>query len=299
MASAKANGITVEYESIGETAAPTILLIMGLGMQLTGWPDPFCASLAQRGFRVIRFDNRDIGLSSHFDRLGVPNLPWAMLKARLGLRVRSAYSLDDMASDTEGLMQSLAIGSAHVVGASMGGMIAQKVAARFPARVRSLTSIMSTSGARGLPAATREAQRALFGRPRDPRNLESVVDHYVGPFNVIASPGFPTDRDELRARLETSVRRSFHPQGVARQLLAVIEAGDRSADLRAIRAPTLVIHGDRDPLVPLEGGRDTAAKVPGAKLSIVPGMGHDMAAWPVLADLIVAHCTAAAGNPGD
>jgi pimeloyl-ACP methyl ester carboxylesterase len=267
-------------------------------MQLTGWPDPFCASLAQRGFRVIRFDNRDIGLSSHFDRLGVPNLAWSILKARLGLRARSGYSLDDMASDTEGLMQALAIGSAHVVGASMGGMIAQKVAARFPVRVRSLTSIMSTSGARGVPGATREAQLAMLGKPRNPRDLNSVVDHTVKLFNVIGSPGFPTDRGELRARLEKSVQRSYHPQGVARQLLAIIDAGDRSADLRAIRAPTLVIHGDSDPLVPLEGGRDTAAKVPGAKLSIVPGMGHDMAAWPLLADLIVAHCKAAAGTPG-
>ena len=298
MASARANGITIEYESFGDPAAPAILLVMGLGMQLTGWPDPFCAALAGRGFRVIRFDNRDIGLSSHFDRLGVPNLGWAFLKARLGLRVRAGYSLGDMAADTEGLMQALAIGSAHVVGASMGGMIAQKLAARFPARVRSLTSIMSTSGARGLPGATREAQLALLGRPRDPRNPQSVVDHYVKLFNVIASPGFPTDQHELRARLEKSVRRSYHPQGVARQLLAVIEAGDRSADLRAIRAPTLVIHGDRDPLVPSEGGRDTAAKVSGAKLSIVPGMGHDMAAWPVLADLIVSNCSAVAGNPG-
>jgi len=289
MASIAANGIRIEYESFGSSGAPSIVLVMGLGMQLTGWPDPFCQKLAGEGFRVLRFDNRDIGLSTHFDDRGVPNMLWQFLKARIGLRVRSAYDLNDMATDTAGLMDALGLRQAHVVGASMGGMIAQQLAARYPARVQSLVSIMSTTGDRRLPPATREAQRALFSKPRKPRDPGSVVDHYVRLFNVISSPGFPTDPAELRARMERSVARSYHPQGVARQLIAVLASGDRSKDLATIRAPTLVLHGDRDPLVPLAGGKDTAAKIPGARLRIIAGMGHDMAAWPILADEIVAH----------
>lgn len=289
MPSIMANGIRIEYESFGSTDAPAILLVMGLGMQLTGWPDPFCQKLAVEGFRVLRFDNRDIGLSTHFDERGVPNMLWQFLKARLGLRVRGTYDLNDMAADMAGLMDALGIRQAHVVGASMGGMIAQQFAALHPARVRSLVSIMSTTGNRRLPPATREAQRALFAKPRDPGDPRSVVDHYVRLFNVIRSPGFPTDQAELRARMERSVTRSYHPQGVARQLVAILASGDRSKDLAAIRAPTLVLHGDRDPLVPLAGGKDTAAKVPGARLRIIEGMGHDMAAWPILAGEIAAH----------
>ena len=291
MPSAAVNGIRLEYETFGDAGAPAILLIMGLGMQLLAWPVPFCEALARHGFRVIRYDNRDIGLSSHFDHLGVPNLIWTILKSRLGLRVASGYSLDDMADDAAGLIDALGIAPAHVVGVSMGGMIAQQLAARFAGRVRSLVSIMSTTGDRRLPPATRAAQRALLGRPRS-SDIEVLIKHYVNLYSVIGSPGFATDPDELRARLEKSLRRSYHPQGVARQMLAIIAAGDRSSDVRAIRAPTLVIHGDRDPLVPVEGGRDTAAKVPGAKLQIVNGMGHDMAAWPVLAAAVVGHAQA-------
>ena len=289
MPSIAANGIRIEYESFGSTEAPAIVLIMGLGMQLTGWPDPFCQKLAEAGFRVIRFDNRDIGLSSHFDDHGVPNILWQFLKARVGLRVRSAYGLNDMAADTTGVMDALGLRQAHVVGASMGGMIAQQLAARHPLRVRSLVSIMSSTGNRRLPPATREAQRALLARPRDPNDPRSVVDHYVRVFTVLASPGFPTDPAELRARMERSVARSYHPQGVARQLVAILASGDRSKDLATIRVPTLVLHGDRDPLVPLAAGQDTAAKIPGARLEIIEGMGHDMAAWPLLADEIAAH----------
>jgi len=291
MPSAAVNGIRLEYETFGDAGAPAILLIMGLGMQLLAWPVPFCEALARHGFRVIRYDNRDIGLSSHFDHLGVPNLIWTILKSRLGLRVASGYSLDDMADDAAGLIDALGIAPAHVVGVSMGGMIAQQLAARFAGRVRSLVSIMSTTGDRRLPPATRAAQRALLGRPRS-SDIEVLIKHYVNLYSVIGSPGFATDPDELRARLEKSLRRSYHPQGVARQMLAIIAAGDRSSDVRAILAPTLVIHGDRDPLVPVEGGRDTAAKVPGAKLQIVNGMGHDMAAWPVLAAAVVGHAQA-------
>jgi pimeloyl-ACP methyl ester carboxylesterase len=292
MPSVRANGIQIEYESFGSADASVIVLVMGLGMQLTGWPDPFCEKLAAAGFRVLRFDNRDIGLTTHFDSHGVPNMVWQFIKARIGLRVRGAYDLNDMAADTVSLLDALKIQTAHVVGASMGGMIAQQVAARHPARVRSLVSIMSTSGDRRLPPATREAQRALFGKPANPRDPRSVVDHYVRVFNVLSSPGFPTEPAELRARLEKSVARSYYPQGVARQLVAILASSDRSKDLASIRTPTLVIHGDCDPLVLPACGEDTAAKIPGAKLKIIKGMGHDMAAWPVLADEIVAHVRA-------
>ena len=292
MSSVRANGIQIEYESFGDGGAPVIVLIMGLGMQLIAWPDPFCEKLAAAGFRVIRFDNRDIGLSTHFDERGVPNMIWAFMKARIGLRVRGPYDLNDMAADTVGLLDVLKIDKAHVVGASMGGMIAQQVSAKYPARVRSLVSIMSSSGDRRLPPATREAQRALFARPANPHDPVSIVDHSVKLWGVIGSPGFPTPPAELRARTQRSVARSYHPQGVARQLVAVLASGDRSSDLRTVRAPTLVIHGDCDPLVRPACGEDTAKKIPGAKLKIIKGMGHDMAAWPVLADEILMHVRA-------
>jgi len=292
MATASANGIRIEYESFGSEIDPAIVLIMGLGMQLIAWPDPFCQKLAAAGFRVVRFDNRDIGLSTHFDDRGVPNMLWTFLKARIGLRVRGPYDLNDMAADTVGLLDALKIGKAHVVGASMGGMIAQQVAANYPERVRSLVSIMSTSGDRRLPQATREAQRALFGRPANPNDRDAIVEQSMKIWGVIGSPGFPTDPAELRARTQRAVTRSYHPQGVARQLVGIVTSGDRSKDLAKIRVPTLVIHGDCDPLVRPACGEDTAKKIPGAKLSIVKGMGHDMAAWPVLADQILAHVRA-------
>ena len=292
MSSVRANGIQIEYESFGSESDPVIVLVMGLGMQLIAWPDPFCQKLAAAGFRVVRFDNRDIGLSTYFDDRGVPNMAWQFIKARIGLRVRNAYDLNDMAADTIGLMDALQIRDAHVVGASMGGMIAQQVAAKYPERVRSLVSIMSTSGDRRLPPATREAQRALFARPANPHDPSSVVEHSMKIWGVIGSPGFPTAPDELRARTQRSVARSYHPQGVARQLVGILASGDRSGDLATIRKPTLVLHGDCDPLVRPACGEDTAKKIPGAKLKIIKGMGHDMAAWPILADEILAHARA-------
>ena len=292
MPSVNANGIKIEYESFGAESAPAILLIMGLGMQMIAWPDPFCQKLAAAGFRVIRFDNRDIGLSTHFDDRGVPNMIWAFLKARVGLKVRGPYDLNDMAADTVGLMDALQLREAHVVGASMGGMIAQQVAAKYPARARSLVSIMSTSGDRRLPPATRDAQRALFARPANPHDQNSIIEHSMKIWGVIGSPGFPTDPAELRARTQRSVARSYHPQGVARQLVGILASGDRSSDLKTIRVPTLVIHGDCDPLVRPACGEDTARKIPGARLRIIKGMGHDMAAWPILADQILGHVRA-------
>jgi pimeloyl-ACP methyl ester carboxylesterase len=292
MPSVNANGIKIEYESFGAEGAPAIVLIMGLGMQMIAWPDPFCKTLAAAGFRVIRFDNRDIGLSTHFDDRGVPNMIWAFLKARVGLKVRGPYDLNYMAADTVGLMDALQLREAHIVGASMGGMIAQQVAAKYPARAKSLVSIMSTSGDRRLPPATRDAQRALFARHANPHDQNSIVEHSMKIWGVIGSPGFPTDPAELRARTQRSVARSYHPQGVARQLVGILASGDRSSDLKTIRVPTLVIHGDCDPLVRPACGEDTAKNISGAKLSIIKGMGHDMAAWPILADQILGHVRA-------
>jgi proline iminopeptidase len=292
MTSAQVNGITLTYESLGDPNSPPILLIMGLGMQLTGWPDTFCTALVGRGFRVIRFDNRDIGLSTKFGHLPIPNLAWLAIKARLGLPIRSGYSLADMAADAVGLLDALGLETAHVAGASMGGMVAQLVAALHPGRVRSLTSIMSSTGARRLPGPTSRAAAALLGKPDNPSDPQSVIEHYVRLFRVIGSPGFPTDEDELRHRLAESVRRSYYPAGSARQLHAIAACGDRSRLLRKVEAPTLVIHGADDPLIPVECGKDTAAKISGAKLRVIQGMGHDLAPGlqPIIVSAIADHC---------
>jgi pimeloyl-ACP methyl ester carboxylesterase len=292
MSSLRCNGLDIEYESLGDPGAPAILLIMGLGMQLVAWPEAFCRHLVERGFRVIRFDNRDVGLSGRVTGGKRPNLVWAMLAARLRLPLRPPYTLNDMAADAIGLIDGLGIAQVHVVGASMGGMIAQVLAARFPQRVLSLTSIMSSSGNLRLSRPKADALRALLSRPGDPRNPEIVIEHLVRVFGVIGSPGFPADPAELRERVSRSVRRGYYPDGVARQLLAVIAAGDRRKLLRTIVAPTLVIHGAADPLVRLDAGQDTARNIPGSRLMVVDGMGHDLppALYERLAEAIAAHC---------
>jgi len=286
-----ANGITLEYESLGDEGAPVMLLIMGLGMQLVSWPDPFCQMLVQRGFRVLRFDNRDCGLSQKMDDLGKPRLIRAIIRASLGLPVRAPYRLDDMARDTVGLLDALGIGSAHVVGASMGGMIAQLVATSFPARVRTLTSIMSTTGAPLLPQPRAHIRRQLLRRPANPADVDSVTDDLVRMFTLIGSPAYPTPPDELRLRIRRSVERGYHPPGVARQLVAIVADGDRSQRLRHISCPTLVIHGRADPLVPYACGVDTAVKIPNSRLVPIDGFGHDFPAqlFERLAGIIAQH----------
>lgn len=282
----------IEYESIGDPARPAIVLIMGLGMQLTGWPDSFCQALVARGYRVIRFDNRDCGLSGRVTGKKRGNLLLAMAAAALGLPVRSPYTLEDMAGDTVGLMDSLGLERAHIVGASLGGMIAQVLAAKFPQRVLSLTSIMSTSGNRRVSKPTKAARKVLLARPADPKNTEAVIEHMVDMFGVIGSPAYPSTREELRRHIGRSVRRAYYPAGVARQLLASIASGDRRKQLRTITAPTLVIHGADDPLVPLAAGRDTAQHIAGAALLVIQGMGHDFpeALMSRLATAIADHC---------
>lgn len=282
----------IEYESLGDPSRPVILLIMGLGMQLIDWPDDLCQGLVARGYRVVRFDNRDCGLSGRMSGTRRVNLLLAMAAAALGLPVRTPYTLDDMAGDAIGLLDRLGIAQAHVVGASMGGMIAQVLAVKFPQRLLSLTSIMSSSGNRRASKPTRPARKALLARPADPKDPESVIEHLVETFGVIGSPGYPASREELRRRIGRSVRRAYYPAGVARQLLAVIASGDRRKLLRGITVPTLVIHGADDPLVPVAAGRDTAQNIPGAGLQVIPGMGHDLppALLPQLAAAIADHC---------
>jgi pimeloyl-ACP methyl ester carboxylesterase len=286
---ASANGISICYEDEGRPDAPVILLIMGLGMQLTAWPPALVRHLLNAGFRVVRLDNRDSGLSTIFSQAGVPNLAWAALKHRLGLPVRTAYALADMARDCTALLDALAIRQVHVVGISMGGMIGQLLAAEHPQRVLSFTCIMSSSGARHLPGPKPEVLRMLLKRPAHGRH--ALIEHLVRMFRVIGSPAYPAPLDQLRQRVEASVQRSYQPAGTARQMVAIAASGDRSAKLAQISTPTLVIHGQADPLVPIACGNDVAAKIKDARFMSIAGMGHDLPAElvPQLADAIVAH----------
>jgi pimeloyl-ACP methyl ester carboxylesterase len=281
---AEVNGIELCYDDFGDPEADTILLVMGLGMQMLAWEDAFCEQLAMRGFHVVRFDNRDVGLSSKIG--GRVNVPAGML----GLTGSAVYTLDDMGADTLGLIDHLELERAHLVGVSMGGMISQKVAAQHPDRVASLCSIMSSSGRRRLSTTPRmDALRLLVRSPATTR--EDYVDSAAAMFSVIASPDFPPDVEALRDRAGRSWDRSFHPSGVARQLMAVLASGDRTKELRGIEAPTQVIHGLADRLIPVQGGRDTANAIPGARLELIAGMGHDLPTqlWPRVIALITAN----------
>ena len=285
-----ANGISITYEDKGPKDAPAILLVMGLGGQLTLWPDEFVDALVAHGFRVIRYDNRDVGLSTRFVAAGVPNLKWMFVKAALKLPVRSAYTLADMAADGMALLDHLGIQRAHIVGASMGGMISQHIAARYPERVLSLTSVMSTTGNPRLPRAQKEAMRVLANRPMS-GDTEALIAYSVNAARVIGSPDYPAAEERLQRRVRSDFERGWYPQGVARQMAAIVADGDRRAMLKSIKAPTLVIHGEADPLVPIAGGRDTAENIPGAQLLTIPGMGHDLplALVDTLADAIAGH----------
>jgi pimeloyl-ACP methyl ester carboxylesterase len=286
------NGITLTYETQGDPNRPSILLIMGLGMQLTSWPDILCQALADQGFHVIRFDNRDSGLSTKMAHLGRPNLILSYIRTILHLPVTAGYTLYDMANDAIAVLDALQIEQAHVVGASMGGMIAQIVAGNYPQRVLSLTSIMSTSGRRGLPGPTSAARRAILSRPSNPNDLESVVRHLTAALHVIGSPRYPTPEAVVRERIMRSVKRNVNPAGVIRQLMAIAASGDRVELLKKLQVPTLVIHGTSDPLVPVACGRDTARLVPAAQLREIEGMGHDFppSLNDTIAQMIGAHC---------
>jgi pimeloyl-ACP methyl ester carboxylesterase len=291
-----ANGISIEYDEHGDPQAPPVLLVMGLGAQMTLWPQELVDALVERGFRVIRYDNRDIGLSHKMEGAKAPGIVKLMLLSRFGLKPKVPYSLADMADDGIGLLDALGIDKAHIVGASMGGMIAQHMAFSHPERVLTLTSIMSTTGHRKLPAATREAMSALTKRPAS-MDEEVLVEQGVKVATAIGSPGYRSDPDKVRERSRALIKRSFYPQGMPRQLAAIIADGDRRERLQSVKAPTLVIHGEADPLVPLAGGQDTAAHISGARLKTIPGMGHDLPLELVdeIADAIAEH--ARAGEP--
>ena len=271
-----ANGIRIAFDTAGDAKSTPVLLVHGLGMQLTSWPDEFVDGLVELGFYVIRFDHRDCGLSTKFERAGKPNLAWNWVKARLHLPARPVYRLDDMADDALGVLSALGIARAHLVGVSMGGMVAQILAARHPQRVLSLTSIMSSSGKRGLPGPSPNVRQALMQRPADPNDVDSIIEAAVALQQAIGSPAYPTPERQLRRRAARALRRCYCPAGVLRQMLAITSAPERSELLRSISVPTLVIHGAADPLVPLACGEDTAAQVPGACLEVIEGMGHDL-----------------------
>lgn len=288
----KSNGIEIFYDEFGEPERPTVLLIMGLGTQMLAWSELFCTLLASSGLRVIRYDNRDVGLSSRMEGAPKVNVGWAMAKAWLGLKVWSPYSLEDMAADAVGLLDALGVERAHTVGASMGGMIAQIVAANHPQRALSLTSIMSTSGRRGLPGPQPAARAVLTAKRPTGASEETLVNFSMGILRAIGSPAFPTPEDDLRDYVRTVLRRSYYPPGFIRQLLAILANGSRVELLKSIRMPTLVLHGEADPLLPVENGRDTARCISGARLETIPGWGHDLppVLAPRLARVIAEHC---------
>lgn len=272
----QANGISIAYETHGDPGNPPLLLVMGLGAQLTLWPIELVDALVQRGYYVIRHDNRDIGLSEKFGHAGVPNFRRVALMRMFGLRARLPYRLTDMADDAVALLSELGIDKAHVVGASMGGMIVQLMAIHHPDRLLSMTSIMSTTGNPRLPRPRPEAMQALLNRAPANATLEDVIPIGFRVARAIGSPAYPTPEERLRERIARDFNRSFYPEGAARQISAIMDDGDRRKRLKQVRVPSLVIHGIDDPLVPVEGGRDTAAHIPGAKLLELPGMGHDL-----------------------
>jgi pimeloyl-ACP methyl ester carboxylesterase len=282
---AKVGELDICYETFGSPDEPALLLVMGLGTQMIGWPDGFCAALADRGLHVIRYDNRDVGRSSHMRGHRAPTIKQLLLRDRSA----ATYTLADMADDGIGLLDHLGIERAHVAGASMGGMIAQTMAARHPDRVLSLASIMSNTGHRwkGMPGL--RVYPIFIRRPAD--NREGAVESTVSTFRLIGSPGFPFEEDELRRIAQLSYERGYNPAGTARQLAAILVAGDRTPELRRISAPTVVIHGTRDRMVRPSGGRETARAIGGARLVEIDGMGHDLppGVWGRIIDAVVSN----------
>ena len=276
MAQLQANGLQLEYDTFGDPGNEPMLLIMGLGTQMTSWQPDFCNALAAHGHYVVRFDNRDVGLSTKFDGVRAPGRLRYLLNHLFHADLHPPYTLEDMAADAAGVLDALEIDAAHVVGASMGGMIAQLMTVGHPERVRTLTSIMSTSGHRSLPRARPEVFRHMVvDRPRN-ASAAVMLEHTIETVKLISSPGYPRSDEEWRELISFSVNRSFYPQGFARQMAAIVADGSRVQRLKRINVPTLVIHGSEDPLVPVECGIDTASHIKGARLEIVEGMGHDI-----------------------
>ena len=287
---ASVGDISLEYETLGNPLHPVVLLVMGLGQQLVNWPDDFCEALVDGGLCVVRYDHRDTGLSTKMEGAGTVGVVQAFMRRRLGLGVPSPYGLEDLATDAFGLLDHLEVKAAHVVGASMGGMVAQIMAARHPERVQTLTSFMSSSGESHLPPGRPDAL-ALLAAPRPRGNRDAVLDFGVRVRRVLAGRGYPTEESEMRSAIARAVDRMWYPAGLARHTLAVLAAPARERLLRELKVPTLVLHGGDDPLVTPEHGRRTAELVPGAELHVIDGMGHDIppGARALLARLIVDH----------
>ncbi|WP_086739696.1 alpha/beta fold hydrolase [Erythrobacter colymbi] len=286
-------GIEIFYEEQGNPDAPVILLVMGLGAQMTLWPDELVAALAGDGFRVIRYDNRDIGLSQKFEGARAPSPAVQVLRKKIGFPAKVPYTLKDMADDGIGLLDALGIDKAHVVGASMGGMIVQLMAIHHPERLLTMTSIMSTTGSGKLPQAEKHAIEALTA-PLKGMDEDTLIAHGLNIARNIGSPdseAFPFDEAAQRERVLANMRRSVYPAGLPRQLAAIIDDGDRTSRLAGVRTPTLVLHGEADPLVKLAGGEATAKAISGARLVTVPGWGHDLPVplIPRLASEIAGH----------
>ncbi len=295
MPKAKVGEIELEYEVHGDSSRPTILLIMGLGAQLTRWPEAFYRALVAGGYRVVLFDNRDIGLSTKLENAGRPNLPRAIGKAISGGAIAAPYLLDDMAADTVGLLDALDIPKAHVVGASMGGMIGQILAAKYPERVSSFVSLMSTSGSRKLPKPRLSVQLRMIRTQLEglflKRSRDAVIRQITTHLLAIGSPGFPASPTGLRARVARDYDRSYSPHGFSRQLLAILASGSRTHLLGNIRARTLIVHGKQDPLVPVEAAHHLHELIVGSKLEVISGMGHDVPAplIPKITQMILDH----------
>ena len=300
MKKVSANGLEFVYEEFGDPESPPVVLIMGLSLQMIAWPVPFCEALVAAGFRVIRFDNRDIGLSGKLHGVKAPGMGRFMLSRWFGLPFKAPYTVVDMAKDTLGIMDALGIQNAHLVGASLGGMIAQNVAAMAGERVRSLTSIMSSSGDPSLPGPSWEVRKAVLGRQSRGKGKAAEIERLIGLFHVIGSSKYPRNDEQMREMVTQSVERSYYPQGFLRQFAGILADGSRVDRLRTITAPTLVIHGDDDCLIPVAGGIHTAECIPGAKLEIIEGMGHDLPAplLDQLAAMITAHAQRADQKSG-
>ncbi len=285
----KVKGVELAYDTFGDSNDPPMLLIMGLGEQMIRWDVRFCQGLAAAGFWVIRFDNRDVGNSTKFEAAGVPNVLALLMGGQAPDAMSVPYKLMDMAQDAVGLLDALSIESAHVVGISMGGMIAQSVAIHFPERVRTLTSIMSSTGNPDLPQPKPEAVMILQQTP--PNNRTEYIEFTVQRQHILSGPKYPIDEAYVRELAGRKFDRSFYPQGITRQLAAILASGSRQEALKKVKVPTLVIHGDADPLMPVEGGKDTAAAIPGAKLKIIEGLGHDIPvnAAPQILEAIIQH----------
>ncbi len=294
MAQVKAGDITLEIDRVGDPQEPAIILIAGLGFQLIDWPREFCETLADQGYQVIRFDNRDVGMSQKLEHLGVPDIPAVMAGKAAGNPPRVPYQLPDMAGDVIALMDALSLDRAHIVGMSMGGMIAQLLAAQYPARCFSLTSIMSTSGEASVSAPKSEAMGVISSAPAS-QEMSDIVEFGLKVNDVIGSPGYRWDKDALQKHIEACFNRGYCPTGYMRQMSAVFSAQPRRELLTTIDLPTLVIHGLDDPLVPASGGQDVADHIPDAKLELVAGMGHDLSPslCTYLATLVLPHFKAA------